>query len=260
MVGGWTTKRILMTVKTYPTPAWKGGEVVCAAGITDEGEWIRLFPIPYRLLNDPQRFKKYQWIEARVTRAREDTRLESYRVDIDSIRVVSVVLKRDNHWQARKEIVLPLESRSMCQLQAERDANGFPTLGIFQPRQIKSLRIEPTDANWSESELARLNQLSLIVASPRQPLEKIPFMFKYWYTCREDTCRGHKMLCTDWEMSQAYRSFSQRYEGNWESKFHNRFELAMIKKNDTHFYVGTIHGYPSHWIIVGLFYPMNEKI
>jgi hypothetical protein len=29
----------------------------------------------------------------------------------------------------------------------------------------------------------------------------------------------------------------------------------MLEKNDTHFFVGTLHQYPKNWIIVGLFYP-----
>jgi hypothetical protein len=44
MADGYETKRVLVVVKTYPTPAWRGGEVVCTAGITEHGEWIRLFP------------------------------------------------------------------------------------------------------------------------------------------------------------------------------------------------------------------------
>jgi hypothetical protein len=33
----------------------------------------------------------------------------------------------------------------------------------------------------------------------------------------------------------------------------------MIYKNDTYFYVGTMHGHPHIWIIVGLFYPPFPK-
>ena len=29
----------------------------------------------------------------------------------------------------------------------------------------------------------------------------------------------------------------------------------MKERYDTHFYVGTVHGHPNSWIIVGLFYP-----
>ncbi len=45
------TKRILVTVKTYPTPAAKYTETVCTAGITEDGEWIRIYPIRYRMLD-----------------------------------------------------------------------------------------------------------------------------------------------------------------------------------------------------------------
>lgn len=259
MVDGWITKRVLITVKTYPTPAWKGGEVVCTAGITAEGEWVRLFPIPYRLLDNDRRFRKYQWVEVRTIRARADHRPESYQVDLDSIRVLSEPLKTLNYWQARKEVVFPLSSRSMCQVQNERDANGFPTLGIFRPKEIKALHIKPTEEDWSEANLARLGQLRLIESLPIQQLQKIPFDFKYQYTCDEVGCRGHTMTCLDWEISQAYRIYSRKYRHDWESKLRGRFERGMIEKNDTYFYVGTVHGHPRTWVIVGLFYPMKPK-
>jgi hypothetical protein len=34
----------------------------------------------------------------------------------------------------------------------------------------------------------------------------------------------------------------------------------MIKKNDTHFFVGTVHQHPGSWIIVGLFYPPKQAM
>lgn len=90
MVGSdvWTTKRVLIVVRTYPTPARRGVEVSCTAGITEEGEWIRLFPIPYRFLHPDRRFRKYQTIDARVKRA-SDSRAESYEIDVDSIDILS---------------------------------------------------------------------------------------------------------------------------------------------------------------------------
>ncbi len=38
-------------------------------------------------------------------------------------------------------------------------------------------------------------------------------------------------------------------------KFRQRFETEMIEKNDTHFFVGTVHKNPASFIVVGLFYP-----
>jgi hypothetical protein len=54
-------------VRTYPVPATKGVDVSCTAAITSEREWMRLFPAPYRFLDEDKRFKKYQWIDVAVT-------------------------------------------------------------------------------------------------------------------------------------------------------------------------------------------------
>jgi len=45
------------------------------------------------------------------------------------------------------------------------------------------------------------------------------------------------------------------YGNEWERVIVGRFETDMILGSDTHFFVGTIHGHPSTWIIIGLFYP-----
>jgi hypothetical protein len=57
----------------------------------------------------------------------------------------------------------------------------------------------------------------------------------------------------------SYRAWRRQYGDEWEAKFRHRFEMEMIEKNDTHFFVGTIHQHPSSWIIVGLFYPPKSK-
>jgi hypothetical protein len=61
-------KRVYILVKTYPTISRKYAELVCTAGILEDGSWIRLYPIPFRLLEDDQKFPKYTWIEVDVER------------------------------------------------------------------------------------------------------------------------------------------------------------------------------------------------
>ena len=65
-------------------------------------------------------------------------------------------------------------------------------------------------------------------------------------------------MCTDWEMSQAYRSWRLEYGDDWEAKFRQRFEREMTEKYETHFIVGTVASHPHRWIIIGLFYPPPE--
>jgi hypothetical protein len=143
----------------------------------------------------------------------------------------------------------------MCQIRRERDDKGSPTLGVFKPAEIKRLVIEPVAEQWSADELRILQQDTLFQKAPADTLEKIPFDFKYEFRCTESGCRGHEMTCTDWEMGQAYRRWRKDYGDDWERAFRQKFETDMIRKFDTHFFVGTVRSHPSTWIIVGLFYP-----
>jgi hypothetical protein len=43
-------ERILITVKTYPMLSKKYGELVCTVGLRENGEWIRIYPVPFRQL------------------------------------------------------------------------------------------------------------------------------------------------------------------------------------------------------------------
>ncbi len=50
--------RVLITVKTYPIPSSKYDELVCTAGVTETGDFVRLYPINFRDLPYYQKFKK----------------------------------------------------------------------------------------------------------------------------------------------------------------------------------------------------------
>ncbi len=257
-VGEYKNKRVLVTARTYPTPARQGVEVSCTGGITHDGRWIRLHPVPYRFLANDQRFSKYQWIDMRAVKS-SDPRRESYRVDIPSIKIVSPRLPTDDHWKARKQIVFPLLAPSLCYLQRTRQETGT-TLGVFRPREITGFEIRPEEnPDWTPAERERLIQQDMFEVQPHAPLEKIPFKFRYLFRCDEPGCRGHKLSCADWELGQAYRRWRRDYGEDWEAKLREKFERQMIERFDTHFFVGTIKAHPHVWIIVGLFYPLPES-
>jgi hypothetical protein len=251
------TKRALIVVRTYPTPSKSGVEVSCTAAITEKREWLRLFPVPWRLLEQDKRFRKYQWVDVTVAKAK-DQRPESYKLKPDGISVLSEPLGTENSWEARKEIVLPLRAVSLCALIRQRDAQGHPTLGIFRPKSIDGLSITPESPEWTHEQLQALRQGHLFLERPEKELEKIPLAFRYEFCCDDNGCNGHKIICTDWEMSESYRKWRTEYGEQWEEKFRQRYEVDMIHKNETHFYVGTLHKYPGTWIIVGLFYPPRQ--
>lgn len=91
------TKQVLITVKAYPNPSKKYVETVCCAGIDLEtGRWIRLYPVPYRDLDASKQFKKYTIIKVRCRKASDDTRVESHKIDSDSIEIVQWLDTKDN--------------------------------------------------------------------------------------------------------------------------------------------------------------------
>jgi hypothetical protein len=259
MAGVWTKKRVLIVVRTYPTPAKSTIEASCTAAISQDSEWVRMFPVPARLMEHDKRFKKWQWIDVGLLKAPSDSRPESYKLNPDSIDIRESVGTEDG-WRVRRSLIAPLKRPSMCRIQKDRDEHNYPTLGVFRPHEIKRLVMEPAAASWTEVQLSTLSQDTLFEKAPAKTLEKIPFDFRYEFRCGDVDCRGHTMLCTDWEMGQAYRAWRKDYGDQWEIKFRQRFEAEMIQKNDTHFFVGTIHQHPGSWIIVGLFYPPKERV
>jgi hypothetical protein len=248
------TKKALIVVRTYPTPAKKGAEVSCTAAITDKSEWLRLFPVPWRYLDEAEKFHRYQWVEVTVEKA-SDPRPESYKLTQNGIKILSPTLGTDNGWVLRREVVEPLRAHCLCCLIRKRDADQHPTLGVFKPKAIERLIITPDDPNWTQAQLDILTQGHLFAESPKQQLEKIPYIFQYKFWCDDSSCKSHTLKCTDWEMAEAWRRWRDQYGDKWEEKFRQRFETEMIEKLDTHFFVGTVKAHPNKWIIVGLFYP-----
>ena len=96
--------RLLVTVKTAPLLSTKYTETVCTAGLLRDGTWIRIYPIPYRLLDKAQRFKKYQWIEVKLEKNSRDPRPESHKL-AGKIKLLRH-LDTKEHWKERKKIVL----------------------------------------------------------------------------------------------------------------------------------------------------------
>ena len=90
---------------TYPTISKKYDELVCTAGVEEDGSWIRIYPLPFRKLDDEQQFKKYQWIEAPLEKNPKDPRPESHHVtDINKIKRLEMVDTSDN-WSECKRLL-----------------------------------------------------------------------------------------------------------------------------------------------------------
>lgn len=250
--------RVLVTVKTYPLPSITYNELVCTAGIREDGDFIRLYPIDYRYKPYWQWYKKYQWIELKAEKHPHDIRPESFR-PISEIKPLGPPIDTSNNWGTRKKIVLARGVHTMCFLNKQRQ--DIVSLGIVRPYKVKNFSYKPTEQKWKPSWLEAMKQLNLF-GPYRKPLEKIPYKFSYYFQCEESGCKGHNKIIEDWEVGQLYRSMRDRYRDEKVAceKVKEKFLGGICASDrDTYFFVGTVLKYGT-WIITGTFWPRKEPI
>ncbi|MDP4011018.1 MAG: hypothetical protein Q8P72_02200 [Candidatus Roizmanbacteria bacterium] len=253
-------EKIFIVVKTAPHPSISYREIVCTAGITANGKWIRLYPISYRYLNFFQRYQKYQWVKAQIRKTTKDKRIDSYRPNPNSIIPTGEPVSTKSNWQERKKIVLPTLSQSLEEIKKARDKYNV-SLGIFKPEAVNNLVIEPDDRQWSQKHQAVLGQQVLFEKQTKE-LEKIPYRFRYKFQCADKDCKGHTLQITDWEIYELYRRLKNKYIYDIDKV------LAGVKQKwlgefwrgnlDSYLIVGTTPRYKT-FIVLGVFRPKREQ-
>lgn len=254
-------QRILILCKTYPSPSARYVETSCVAGIDESGRLIRLFPVPFRLVEDEQQFKKWQWISTRVRRAQDDARPESHRVSVDTIQLLGHPLSTLDHWRARRLAIqgLPVFA-SFDELEAARVQHGT-TLGLVRPSLLLDVDITAADhPDWTETEKAKLLQEqmqgNLFDALEDQrtlkTLRKLPYNFHYRYECAAaagTSVYKHKLV--DWEAGALYWHICRK--PNWQAAFRQKFVIDFNQR-EVLFLMGTVHRFPGQWLIVSVLY------
>jgi hypothetical protein len=255
--------RILILCKTYPSPSGKHVETSCVAGMEEDGSLIRLFPVPFRLIGDDKQFKKWQWITARIDKARNDHRRESHKVFVDTIVCNSDPIPTSLGWKARTDQLGKIPAfDDFVALDAARKSRGV-TLGLLRSSRVLGLDITPAERpEWSEEEKEKLVQhqrqgglFDDTDARSIAILKKLPFDFHYRYACRsgDEICQyRHKIV--DWEAGALYWNCRYKYADNWEAPFRAKLE-QQLPIADLMFLMGTIHRFPDQWLIVSLIYP-----
>ena len=199
--------KVLITVKTYPIPSKKYDELVCTAGVTESGDFIRLCPINFRDWPFEQQYKKYQWIEVVAEKHKgRDVRKESYRPDCDSIQILGEPIKPNpGNWAERARYALAKESRSMEDLYDRQKADRT-SLGVFRPKRVHDLVITPDAPEWPPKFLHALQQQRLFEYRKKTlvPPRKVPFKFHYQFECDDPRCKGHRMMIEDWEVGALF--------------------------------------------------------
>ena len=256
----WEKKRVLVTVKAYPEKSKKYGPVVCVMGLTEEGEWIRLYPITMDVFSGKDKLRKYDWIEVECKKADEKlNRKESYKIRNGSLKIIDRSLSTGKvrgkvNWHGRNELILKHVSPSLEFLKDKFDEDRT-SLGLIKPVEVIDFIRKGKLQIYQDN---KVFQQSLF-GTGMPVVEEIPHLFSYRFRC--SGCvekKEHNIQCEDWELFESYRSWGQRYQDVnvlWE-KLYQKYYTDMLDK-DLYFYVGTFSQYPT-WLIIGLYYPPKD--
>ena len=261
-------ERILITVKTYPTLSAKYGELVCTAGLRENGSWIRIYPVPFRSLEEYQKFEKYRIIEAQVIRNPKDPRPESHKVNFESLALTETKLPTADGWRERRNWILARGEvyHDLTKLIALANDHNHLSIATFKPARILDFKAERQSPDWNQNKIATLQHASLQgdLFPEWQPrsvtrfVKKLPWKFSYRF---EDALgRESTIMIEDWEIGALYwncirdGSTPEEAVAKVRQKYFDNF-----REKDLHLFLGTTrewHGRGKNpFVVIGAFYP-----
>jgi len=261
-------ERILITVKTYPTLSRKYGETVCTAGVREDGTWIRIYPVPFRRLDEAEQYRKFDWVEADFASSRSDPRPETHHPkDYDQL-IPSAHMGTEDNWRERRELLL-----KRCQVydRLEPLITGAKenrlSLAVFKPALIRDFIWEDDDRNWDANKLAQMReQTKQSELFPEEEwrqtfnvIPKLPYAFSYRF--EDDAGKKSTLQVLDWECGQLYWNCLRSSGGDEDTalaKVRAKY-IDEFRQRDLHFLLGTTQQFhqvaPNPWVIVGVFAP-----
>lgn len=260
-------EEVLITVKTYPTLSASYGELVCTAGFTRDGRFIRIYPIPFRKLERELKYEKYQWVTFDLEKNTKDFRPESYRIrNHETISTGKKIETDGGTWYTRRQIILRNVYTNLTRLIEEaKDSNKRTSLAVFKPTKITGFRIKEVEREWDKEKMKHLqSQGDLFDPEPFEIVDKLPY--KFTYTFEDEDGRESTLMNEDWEIGRLYWNCLKSHNGDERVACENvrkKYWDDFAKTKDLYFYLGTTQKHhntaPNPFIIIGTIYPKRQS-
>jgi len=262
-------KKILITVTTYPLPSRSYDELVCTAGILEDGTWIRIYPVPLNFLSQVKKdtgFKKYTWIELDVKERTDDFRPESHSPINYNVKIINT-LNTTNYWKERKKFCLRNVYTNKFKLINDSKDPKNVSLATFKPLKITKFLIEEDSRKWKNEWVEIRKQTDLfadIDSDPEKIIPKVPYKFSY--TFEDDKGNLSTLMIEDWEIFQLYWNCLRNSNGNEKialEKVRQKYFDDFTAYHDIYLFLGTTMKWhrrraSNPFVIIGVFYPKNE--
>jgi len=259
---------ILITVKTYPALSSTYDETVCTAGIRKDGSWVRIYPIPFRKLDEFEKYRKFDWVEIDLEKNPKDPRPESHKKH-SNIRVLNHIDTSSDWWERNQTVLIAGDVYTSFDEIIAKNKNGRQlSLATFKPTEILDVTVEEEESrDWDEKMLLELEAKSkqqdmfLDSAECFKIVNKLPYKFRYSF--KDETGKLRNLMVTDWELGALFWNSMRRHNNN-ETKavddVKNKYLLDLVNGRDIHFFVGTtlewdLKNAPNPFTIIGVYSP-----
>jgi hypothetical protein len=238
------TSRAVVLVKAAPQASGSHGETVCVAALDEYGSWHRLYPVNFRDLTPEQRFHRWDNIEFkwRLPEVAKDRRVESKRVQQDSIRIVGSLKPKGRQQFLEKAII---ESPAAAYKAKQSLALIRPKNPVFKVRRRTAREMQDILKGYEEINASP----SLFGTTTIVPREPAPYEFSYSF---EDGDGPHHQRCHDWEVEQTFLKWRDAYGEDRALDEMKRVFGEEYPKKGMLLAMGT-HGQRNwQWMIIGI--------
>lgn len=233
--------RVTILIKAVPRASKKYGETVCCAGVTEDGNWKRLYPVRFRQLTGQSQFGRWDWVSFRYRRPTDDTRAESCHVYEDTI-IVGGAVAPDRRPEFLDRLIVG---------SAKAAAGKGQSLGLIRPRNTRFIFKRKKDAIvQAEKQLfIRAARQTSFLDTELELLEPLPFAFAFQF---EDDDGKHMYQCGDWETQATFWKWREKY-GETRALEHlsARYNDEYPKKGVV-FALGNVLKRPQIWQLLGV--------
>jgi hypothetical protein len=245
---GWEEKTALIIGRASPEPSRRHIETVCTGAITEDGEVLRLYPIPLRYLEREARYRLWTWARFEVQKNPSDKRKESYKVREGSIQVLAEVKGWPERFALLQKAIIP-DRETLDELYHK----DWTSIGVVEIELI-NFYMQTRKKDW-EKDKPYIKQFHLY--AQLKPLEQLPIEMRLKFRCKNNPhCKTHESSLIGWQYMEAFRKFREKYgsgERAFEAMNQKLRSLFGDERKRAFALMGTHHRYGS-WMVAELYF------
>lgn len=241
------TIELMVNCKTYPAVSTKYVETVCTGGIQPNGEFVRLYPIPFRFLGSDEQYKRWDVIRVRAYRDTKDQRPESWHLSAGAaIDVVRHVGTHKRRWEWMQKSVHP-SRQTMSEIGVTNGCVEIEPLEFYWKPDLKE---------WTASQRNVIDQGDLFASKEQLAglADRVPWQFRLRFRERSTRIEDDRKVLA-WGLYRGFLRFSvDNDEKTALGMVGDKVRKSIFNPENTVFAIFGTHSRFGHWMISALYH------